>query len=415
MAQATAVEFTCGECGAQNRLPRERVLHLKSSPLCGRCDTPLFRAFDRDLDDLDPASYIHPLDREALDALRRIPGVTTLLRSLIRHSFELALRIHHHANFIQVDETQLPSVYEKLLFAAGALGIKQIPELYVFQDPIPKAETFGVHKCSIAISTGCLELLDDDELTCAIAQELGHVHADHVLYKSAAKVFGTLGDFVSNTFGIGGLFVYPIQLALLRWDRASELSADRAALLVMKNPYIVMRTLMKMAGGSPKLSDELSLNAFIKQADEFGKLQDEGPLGRYIAILHSVFRNQPFTIWRTKEVLNWVFEGNYLEILDGDYQTRSLIASKTCDKCKTENKVDALVCTNCGTSLVEEPPISAETERDLKAQVKDPIQKAWKDVSGWYKRNFTMDGMSVDEDGNATVDTEVGDDDEDDL
>ena len=394
MTRVEAVEFTCGECGAANRLPRDKVLHLKTSPLCGRCEKPLLSAFDRYFDDLDPDSYIHPLDRETLDALKRIPGVSTLLRSLIRHSFELATRLHHHANFVRVSEHQLPTLWGRFEHAARWLGVKQLPELYVYQDPTPNAYTFGVDKYFIAISTGCLELLDDEEVECVLAHELGHVHADHVLYKSAARVFGSVAStIIQATFGIGSLMVYPIQLALLRWDRASELSSDRAALLVVKNPHVVMRTLMKIAGGTRRYGSELSLEAFVEQADQFGKMQDEGPLGRYIAVFQSLFRSHPFPIWRAKEVIDWVTSGNYLEVLDGDYKTRALVAVKPCPSCNAPVKLGAMVCGQCGAQLVDEP--SLEEARRAAAAAGgddvDPVTKAWRDVAGWYKRNFTAD------------------------
>lgn len=392
MTKVEAVEFTCGNCGAVNRLPREKVLHLKGSPLCGRCDTPLFRAFDRYFDDLDPTSYIHPLDHETLEALKRIPGISTMLRSLIRHSFELATRIHHHANFVRVGPHQLASLYAQFEHAGRSLGIKQLPELYVYQDPIPNAYTFGVDRYFVAISTGCLELLDEEEILCILAHELGHVHADHVLYKSAARVFGSVAStIVQATFGVGSLVVYPIQLALLRWDRASELSSDRAALLVVKNPHTVIRTLMKVAGGSRRLSSELSIDAFVEQADAFGKLQDEGPLGRYITIFQTLFRSHPYPIWRAKEVIDWVTSGNFLEILDGDYKTRGLIATKPCPSCGKDVKVDAVVCASCGASVNPErekegakEAASARPDDEV-----DPITRTWRDVRRWYKDNFT--------------------------
>jgi Zn-dependent protease with chaperone function len=406
MARIDAVEFTCGECGATNRLPRERVLHLKASPLCGKCDAPLFRAFDRFFDDLDPSSYIHPLDKETLEALKRIPGVSTMLRSLIRHSFELATRLHHHANFIQVGPTQLPSLWERFEYAGRCLGIKQMPELYVYQDPVPNAYTFGVDRYFIAISTGCLELLDDDEVTCVLAHELGHVHADHVLYKSAARVFGSVAStIVQATLGVGSLVVYPIQLALLRWDRASELSSDRAALIVMKNPHVVMRTLMKIAGGTRRHADELNLEAFIEQADAFGKLQDEGPLGRYIAIFQTLFRSHPFPIWRTKEILDWVLQGSYMEILDGDYATRAIIATKPCPHCSKEVRIDSMVCSYCGTTLIAEPDHVESPDGDDT----DPVSSTWKEIRGWYKRNFTTD-LDPPEGPVVDVDSDKGDD-----
>jgi len=402
-----AVDFICGECGAQNRLARDKVLNLKVSPLCGRCEKPLLRAYDRPFDDLDPDSYIHPLDKETLDALKRIPGVSTLLRSLIRHSFELATRLHHHANFVRVSEKQYATLWEKFEYAGRALGIKQLPELYVYQDPVPNAYTFGVDKYFIAVSTGCLELLDDEEILVVLAHELGHVHADHVLYKSAARVFGSVAStIIQATFGIGTLVVYPIQLALLRWDRASELSSDRAALLVVKNPHTVMRTLMKIAGGTRRYANELGIDGFIEQADSFGKMQDEGPLGRYITIFQSLFRSHPFPIWRTKEVIDWVTTGNFLEILDGEYKIRAIVpVTKTCPSCGTANTQNAMVCTHCGHQLVDEPTGEAAERavREVKEAAGvddgggDAISRAWGDVRSWYKKNFTMeDGPVVD-------------------
>jgi Zn-dependent protease with chaperone function len=410
MGATDAVEFTCGECGATNRLQRDRVLQLKTSPLCGRCDKPLLRAFDKPLHDLDPESYIHKLDRETLDALKRIPGVSTLLKSLIRHSFELATRLHHHANFVRVGPKQYASLWDKFEHAAAVLGVKQLPELYVYQDPIPNAYTFGVDHTFVAVSTGCLDLLDDDEMTCVLAHELGHVHADHVLYKSAARVFGSVAStIIQATMGIGSLVVYPIQMALLRWDRASELSCDRAALLVVKNPQTVMRTLMKISGGNRKHAGELSIDAFIEQADSFGKMQDEGPLGRYITVFQSLFRSHPFPIWRTKEIIDWVTTGNFLEVLDGEYQKRALVATSPCPSCGQANKVGALVCSSCGHQLIEDVKgeEAEQVVRDAKAAAgdNDTLQRTWKDVRNWYKRNFTLD----DPDDASAIEGEVVD------
>jgi hypothetical protein len=222
-----------------------------------------------------------------------------------------------------------------------------------------------------------------------------------VLYKSAARVFGSVAStIIQATFGIGSLVVYPVQIALLRWDRASELSSDRAALLVVKNPYTVMRALMKIAGGTRRYAAELGIDGFIEQADSFGKMQDEGPLGRYITIFQSLFRSHPFPIWRTKEIIDWVTTGNYLEVLDGEYKVRALVATKPCPSCGTDCRIDAMVCTHCGHQLVAEPTgeAAARAVREAKEASgvddggDDVVSKAWSDVRGWYKRHFTMNG-----------------------
>ena len=117
------------------------------------------------------------------------------------------------------------------------------------------------------------------------------------------------------------------------------------------------------------------------------------------SIFQTLFRTHPFPIWRTKEILDWVTTGNYLEILDGDYRTRALISTKPCPACATANKVDALVCTNCGQQLMEEPPPLSAEEQAKSGD--DPISKAWGDVRSWYKRKFTTEGPWEEEDKNA--------------
>jgi Zn-dependent protease with chaperone function len=397
MSDIEAVEFECGACEAVNHLPFQKILDLKNAPLCGGCNESLFRHLDKNYDHLAPETYIHPLDEESLAALKRIPGVTTMLRSLIRHSFELATRLHHQANFVRVGPKQLPEIWSSFVYAGEVLGIAEetLPELYVYQDPVPNAYTFGVENNFVAISTGCLNLLDKDEILFVLGHELGHVHADHVLFKSAARVFGSVASTVIQaTMGLGSLVVYPIQIALLRWDRASELSCDRAALLVVKNPSIALRTLMKLSGGTDKLSKELDIDAFIEQADEFGDMQDEGPLGRYLTVLQTLFRSHPYPIWRAKELLEWVGSGNFLEVLDGDY-VKSVDKNTSCTDCGSPLREDAIICPQCGAS---QPGAGVDVDDDLENEdgnaPVDPIGKTFKDIQGWYKRNFTDEDNS---------------------
>ena len=60
-----------------------------------------------------------------------------------------------------------------------------------------------------------------------------------------------------------------IEDGLMRWLRAAELSCDRAALLVARDPRVVIRVLMKLAGGSPKTASQLSEAAFLAQARSY--------------------------------------------------------------------------------------------------------------------------------------------------
>ena len=62
---------------------------------------------------------------------------------------------------------------------------------------------------------------------------------------------------------LAGLPLLAVRLALLEWFRAAELSCDRAATLVNRDPLVTCRTLMVLAGGIA--SRKLDLDAFIRQ------------------------------------------------------------------------------------------------------------------------------------------------------
>ena len=72
----------------------------------------------------------------------------------------------------------------------------------------------------------------------------------------------------SNTLSVLPLLSGAIEDGLLRWLRAAELTCDRAALLVAQDHRVVISSLMKLAGGSPKLNAELNVEAFLRQVGQ---------------------------------------------------------------------------------------------------------------------------------------------------
>lgn len=318
------IPLHCPHCSQNTPLKKSQALDLKESLLCTSCKHDLLPFFSKPFVDLSAQAFIHTLDRQMLDALKTIPGVDSVLKSLVRHSFELSMRLHHQGNFLKASKKQAKSIHESLEHAAHILDIKELPELYLMPDAKINAYTFGVEKCAIAISSGCLDYLSPQEITSVLAHELGHIKAHHVLYKIASRILASLADSIAQkTLGVGGLMLMPIKIALLRWDRASELSSDRASLLVVKNPHIVLTSLMKLAGGASASNRELSIKAFIEQASAYEKTQDEGPLGKYMAVMDSMFTTHPFPIWRAKEIIDWVESGAYFHILAGNYPKAS--------------------------------------------------------------------------------------------
>lgn len=380
------LEFTCGQCEAVNRLKFERILALTESPKCGRCKNPLLRRFNDPLHGLLPSNYTHSLDTEALAALHKVPGINTFFKWMIKQSIEKQMRLFHHANYLKVDETQVPGLYKKMLFAAERLGVKQLPDLFLFQGPTVNAYTAGVEQPFIAVTTTCLEVLTDEELTAVLAHELGHVHAAHMLYKTAVWAFSLLALVAVNaTVGAGALLVKPLQYALHRWDRAAELTADRAMLLVIRRPEVALSTLMKLAGAHPSVVKELSVKAFIAQADRFESMRDENLWSKLIVAWQTMDRSHPFAVERAREMLKFCSEGAFLEILDGDYAQHTMVNTTPCPKCQKAIPAGSVFCPHCAWGIPED---EAEADAADGLDLGKKMDQGFVEARDWFKRTF---------------------------
>ncbi|NED90922.1 M48 family metalloprotease, partial [Streptomyces sp. SID11233] len=106
--------------------------------------------------------------------------------------------------------------------------------------------------------------------------------------------------------------------ALREWFRTSELSADRAGLLVGQDLDASLRGLMKLAGG--KHLSEMNTAAFLRQAEEYeagGDLRDS-----VLKILNVLPRSHPFTTVRAAELHRWAATRDYQRLMDGHYPRR---------------------------------------------------------------------------------------------
>ncbi|GAK59969.1 predicted protease [Candidatus Vecturithrix granuli] len=318
MSESTII--TCRFCQAKNRIPFETVFHNISLAKCGKCHEALFVAEHAALSHLSSRAYEHRFDTQAMESIKKIPGVDSVLKTLIKESYERANRLFHKANTVAVTPKQLPHLYQLFLQAAYSLAIENIPDLYVLQSPIVTAYTTGVEKPFVVVTSGLLDLMTDDELVYVLGHELGHWQANHVLYKMASRLFsGAASALAEVTFGLGRFLTTPLQLALLQWDRCSELTADRAGLLAVRKVDVAICALMKLAGGSRSIYEQMDYQEFIRQAEDFQLDQDDSTLNKVYVLLQVMYQSHPFPVWRTSEILTWVKHGDYLQILSGQY------------------------------------------------------------------------------------------------
>ncbi len=310
----------CRFCQTKNKIPVFPVFEGVMQARCGKCHEELFLKEDAQLSHLSSKLYEHPFDTQAMENIQRFPAIDTVLKTLIKESYERANRLFHKANTVAITPKQLPHLYQLFLDAAYRLDLEQVPDIYLLQSPVVNAYTTGVEKPFVVLSSGLIDLMTDEEILCVMGHELGHWHARHVLYKMASRIFSEAASAIAEmTLGIGRLLTTPMQLALLKWDRCSELTADRAGLLVVRRVDVAIRTLMKLAGGSESIYEQMDYQEFINQAEDFQLDQDDSRLNRIYVLLQVMGQSHPFPVWRTSEILNWVKHGNYLELISGQY------------------------------------------------------------------------------------------------
>lgn len=304
----------CRYCGQKNAVRKD---YKNGQANCGRCKLPLSDEPHKKFADLTKHDYVHPSDSRALAALRAIPGIDSALKQLLKVTGESAIRVTFMASAVKVTPKQCPDLHAKLQIACTTLGV-EMPDLYIQQNPIVNAFTGGVDQPIIVLHSGLLERLNDEETLAVIAHEVGHIHAEHVLYLTAAQLILFVAAIPLASLPIAGLIkellTATMRGALLAWMRRAELSCDRAALLVTQDPHVIGTTMMKLAGGT--LASKIDYDLFLEQAREFQKNYDEKLLDKFWADIISAGLTHPFPIWRVSEILQWVESGQYQELMD---------------------------------------------------------------------------------------------------
>jgi Zn-dependent protease with chaperone function len=264
---------------------------------------------------LSPKAYEHPADRAATAALKAVPGLDGLVRRLIEWRYERALRQFYLGTSLKVSEQQCPELWTSHSAACRILDLPDVCDLYLTTPVRGIAVTIGSKKPMIVLDSVVLQRLGPGEQRALLGHELGHVLSDHVLYITALNILIAAGSSVPILMGVP---FRAVETVLLEWYRAAELSSDRAATLVVRDPKIVCRMLMVAASGLP--AEQLNLDAFMAQAMEYESW--DAPSDRVRRFFSEINITHPYAVRRVSEVMRWVQSGEYDRILRGEYRTR---------------------------------------------------------------------------------------------
>jgi Zn-dependent protease with chaperone function len=235
-----------------------------------------------------------------------------VVKKLIELGYERALRAANLGASVRLGQEQLPHIWVLHRQVVNSLDLADVPDLYLTQFPMANAMTIGVGKPIVVLNSELVTLLDSDGQRAVLAHEAAHVHSGHVLYQTALLILLRIGTQTLPL--LAGLPLLAIRYALLEWFRAAELSCDRAAALLTRDPMAVCRTLMVLSAGAA--AEHLNLDAFLKQGMDYKEGKGAERLSRMFQDLQLT---HPMPVKRTHELLTWVREGDYDRIVGGSY------------------------------------------------------------------------------------------------
>ncbi len=267
------------------------------------------------LENISSYAWEHPADRVALNALRKIPGFDKLLKKVVGTFGERNISMVYKAQAVRVGPNQYPAIHQKLLDVCQVLDTDP-PPLYISQTPIANAGAVGMENPFIVLNSSLVELTTPSELEVVIGHEVGHIMSEHALYRTLLHLLLAFGGSFAPMVNQA---IIPITLALLEWSRKAEVSCDRAGLLATQDLNAANGMLCVMAGGIRGRRDELNIDAFIEQSDEY---RSDSGLNAYYRMMSTLGRTHPFPVIRVAELRNWIDSGDYWKIVSGEYHRR---------------------------------------------------------------------------------------------
>ncbi|PLX70619.1 MAG: protease HtpX [Denitrovibrio sp.] len=176
----------------------------------------------------------------------------------------------------EASEAEYPALYS-IVRNLSTKGSLPMPKVYIMNNPTPNAFATGrdPEHGVVAVTTGIMQMLDDDELEGVIAHELAHIHGRDILIGTIAATFAgaimMLADWARFAAIFGGFrgdddeggspvgmvvmivvsILAPIAAMLVQMaiSRSGEYRADERGANLSHKPKALASALAKISGG----------------------------------------------------------------------------------------------------------------------------------------------------------------------
>jgi Peptidase family M48 len=251
------LEVTCGRCGVING--SERIF-------CLRCR---YRLFPVTSFDLVPEDYLYDGDRTNLAVIKDAGWLPSVIAQFRIDGQDRSIRAWLSKSAVSVSTL---SDFDLCMRRCGdLLGLSVLPDAFVIPSAVLNAAVMGSERNPILVVTQvALQMLRPDEMTMLVGHELAHVRSRHMLYHTAAESVATGGSLLASFFG-GGALSYPLRMSLLAWHRDSEVSADRAAVLLGGDFRAFQSMLTKTAAGNGGPVNGGGISELFRTHPEYGR------------------------------------------------------------------------------------------------------------------------------------------------
>ncbi|MEL6343878.1 MAG: M48 family metallopeptidase [Myxococcota bacterium] len=268
--------------------------------------------------DISPQAWAHPQDLSGQAMLKRIPGLTALERWRSRFQ-DAALKDILGCGFEPVTATTYPKIEEIYAHARAVLDVPQRYPLYVIEQNQPNAGVIGVHQPSIVLTRGAVTKLSDTGIMGILGHELSHILLNHLLFFRAYRLL-MLSSWLSLPLPITSPVRGALRKSLWDWRRMSELSADRAELLVTQDVDGFFQTTKRISLSEPEsVSDERFRELLLAELGPEVRSWDD--VMEHLSVFME--STHPLTAIRVRSIETWAQGPDYQAILSGTYARRS--------------------------------------------------------------------------------------------